>query len=115
MSPKEMIHLDVVLTDFALTKNMLAVTFASAERKPRFRPAYRWPAPGGSPAVFIPVSAERSPPAGSKTFLESKPLDLLISSGFAGGVWITSLGVANLFLAENFSDSKTFRTGAESF
>jgi len=36
-------------------------------------------------------------------FLDSKRFDLLISSGFAGGV-DHSLSVANLFVAENFSD-----------
>jgi len=36
-------------------------------------------------------------------FLDTRPFDLLISSGFAGGA-DSSLGVGDLFLAENFSD-----------
>ena len=36
-------------------------------------------------------------------FLNARPFDLLISSGFAGGV-DPSLGVGDLLLAENFSD-----------
>jgi nucleoside phosphorylase len=36
-------------------------------------------------------------------FLDSKQFDLLISSGFAGGI-DHSLGIATLFVAENFSD-----------
>ena len=36
-------------------------------------------------------------------FLDQQPFDLLISSGFAGGV-DPSLGVGDLLLAENFSD-----------
>ncbi len=36
-------------------------------------------------------------------FLEAQPLDLLISSGFAGGV-DPSLGVGDLLLADNFSN-----------
>lgn len=36
-------------------------------------------------------------------FLDTRPFDLLISSGFAGGV-DPSLGVGDLLLAENFSD-----------
>ena len=45
-------------------------------------------------------------------FLDSKPFDLLISSGFAGGV-DHSLGVANLFVAENFSDPVLLKQAQE--
>jgi len=45
-------------------------------------------------------------------FLDSKPFTLLISSGFAGGV-DHSLGVGNLFVAENFSDPKLLEQARE--
>ncbi|MGH8091953.1 MAG: hypothetical protein ACREIF_00570 [Chthoniobacterales bacterium] len=41
-------------------------------------------------------------------FLDAQPLDFLISSGFAGGV-DSSLVVADLLLAENFSDPELLR------
>jgi len=47
-----------------------------------------------------------------ESFLDSKPFDLLISSGFAGGV-DHSLGVATLFVAENFSDPKLLKQAQE--
>lgn len=45
-------------------------------------------------------------------FLETQPFEFLVSSGFAGGV-DPSLGVGDLFLAENFS-SPELRARAES-
>ena len=45
-------------------------------------------------------------------FLDSKRYDLLISSGFAGGV-DQSLNVATLFVAENFSDPRLLEQARE--
>ena len=47
-----------------------------------------------------------------EAFLDSNQIDLLISSGFAGGIE-QSLGVATLFLAENFSDPRLLEQAQE--
>lgn len=45
-------------------------------------------------------------------FLDSQRFDFLVSSGFAGGV-DPSLGVGDLFLAENFSDTRLLADAQE--
>jgi len=80
---------------------MLAVTFALPEESREFvQLLRRREAPV---TVFHTGVGEKACRARIEPFLDTRPFDLLISSGFAGGA-DSSLGVGDLFLAENFSD-----------
>jgi adenosylhomocysteine nucleosidase len=83
---------------------MLAVTFALPNESSDFVRLFK--ARGGRDgevAVLYTGVGERTCRARIEPFLDSRRFDLLISSGFAGGV-DPSLGVGDLLLAENFSD-----------
>jgi len=79
---------------------MIAVTFAHPSESRDFVRLIR-PQPNETKIFHTGVGGkacrERLEP-----FLESQSIDLLISSGFAGGV-DSSLGVGDLLLAENYS------------
>ena len=80
---------------------MLAVTFALPEESREFvQLLRRREAPV---TVFHTGVGEKACRARIEPFLDTRPFDLLITSGFAGGA-DSSLGVGDLFLAENFSD-----------
>ena len=80
---------------------MLAVTFALPEESREFvQLLRRREAPV---TVFHTGVGEKACRARIEPFLDTRPFDLLISSGFAGGA-DSSLGVGDLFLAENFSN-----------
>jgi len=80
---------------------MLAVTFALPNESNEFvRLLRRRNAPV---TVFHTGVGEKACRARIEPFLDARPFDLLISSGFAGGA-DPSLGVGDLFLAKNFSD-----------
>jgi len=80
---------------------MLAVTFALPEESREFvQLLRRREAPV---TVFHTGVGEKACRARIEPFLDTRSFDLLISSGFAGGA-DPSLGVGDLFLAENFSD-----------
>ena len=80
---------------------MIAVTFALPSESSDFRRLLRHQ--GHEVAVLHTGVGEKVCRARIDPFLDTQPFDLLISSGFAGGV-DSSLGVGDLLLAENFSD-----------
>lgn len=80
---------------------MLAVTFALPNESSEF--VRLLDGRNDQVTVFHTGVGEKTCRARIEPFLDSRPFDLLISSGFAGGT-DPSLGVGDLFLAENFSD-----------
>src|SRR5450432_2457827 len=80
---------------------MIAVTFALPSESSDFRRLLSHQ--GHEVAVLHTGVGEKTCRSRLDPWLDSKPFDLLISSGFAGGV-DPSLGVGDLLLAENFSD-----------
>jgi len=80
---------------------MIAVTFALPNESSDFLHLLRR---RNTPVAVLHTGVgEKASRARIEPFLDARPFDLLISSGFAGGV-DPSLGVGDLLLAENFSD-----------
>ncbi len=82
---------------------MIAVTFALPNESSEFVSLLR--RREAPVTVFHTGVGEKICRARIEPFLDSRSFDLLISSGFAGGA-DPSLGVGELLLAENFSDSQ---------
>jgi adenosylhomocysteine nucleosidase len=83
---------------------MLAVTFALPNESSEFvRLLEARGGRDGEVAVLHTGVGEKICRLRIEPFLDSRPFDLLISSGFAGGA-DPSLGVGDILLAENFSD-----------
>ena len=80
---------------------MIAVTFALPSESSDFRRLLGHQ--GHEIAVLHTGVGEKTCRNRMAPFLDAQPYELLISSGFAGGV-DPSLGVGDLLLAENFSD-----------
>ena len=80
---------------------MIAITFALPSESSDFRHLLGEPHPGV--AILHTGVGEKICRQRLEPFLDSQSFDFLLSSGFAGGV-DPSLGVADLLLAENFSD-----------
>ncbi|MGI8889596.1 MAG: hypothetical protein ACR2G0_02285 [Chthoniobacterales bacterium] len=80
---------------------MIAVTFALPSESSAFRRLRREPEPEIAilhTGVGAEICRRRLGP-----FLEQRPFDLVVSSGFSGGI-DSSLGVGDLLLASNWSD-----------